>query len=147
LNYSKDIEKLTESFEGVRLRAYQDSGGKWTIGYGHTDNVYPTQVITALEAILMLECDLQKVAEHITGLIRIPVSQNEFDAICDFAFNVGVEAFRYSTLLKLLNFSKIPAAAHEFERWDEVRGKVVAGLLKRRIAEENLFNADEENAA
>jgi len=136
VNYSRSGLKLTESFEGCKLAAYQDSTGRWTIGYGHTGHdVYPGLEITQIQAEQFLLQDVQWASECINRLVMIQLSQSEFDALVDFCFNVGCGNFAGSTLLKLLNAGNISAAAQEFDKWDHAGGKVVAGLLRRRQAE------------
>ena len=95
--------KLIKSFEGCLLNAYKDPVGIWTIGYGHTDSVFKGQVITMAEAEDFLRADLVHVETHIQRVLAITVSQNQFDALASFVFNVGTTAFSRSTLLRKLN--------------------------------------------
>lgn len=141
MNYSKSAEQVTESFEGCRLSAYQDQVGKWTIGYGHTgSDVHAGMTITEEEALDLLRKDLSIAASCVTKLLTAQLTQNEFDALVDFVFNLGCGTFYLSTMRKLLNHGEIQAAALEFEKWDHAGGKVVAGLLRRRMSEEHLFD-------
>ncbi len=138
--YSGNGIQLTEHEEGLRLTAYQDSGGIWTIGVGHTGpDVYPGQTITREEAQDLLMQDIRFAANAVNNLVQVEITQNEFDALTDFVFNVGVNNFANSTLLKKLNLGDFAGAAAEFPRWDKVHGVTVAGLLQRRINEEKLF--------
>ena len=140
--YSKiGLEQLTERFEGCRLVAYQDQRGIWTIGYGHTAHVYEGQVCTKEQAECWLMQDTQTAQAGVNRLVHVPLTQGEFDALVDFTFNLGVGAFANSTLLTLVNDGKFEAAANEFEKWDHCGGQVVAGLLRRRLAEKETFNA------
>lgn len=134
--YSKNI---VEQFEGCVLNAYQDIKGIWTIGYGHTQGVYKGQVITFQEAQALLDDDLKWAERIVNQYVHININQNEFDALVDFVFNVGSGNFINSTLLKLLNQGQIQEAAEEFEKWDHAAGVVVSGLLRRRLAEKDLF--------
>jgi lysozyme len=139
---SKNGVSLTESFEGVRLTAYQDQVGVWTIGYGHTGpGVCAGLTITQDQANELLAQDVATAASNVNRLVTIPLTQDEFDALVDFTFNVGTSNFASSTLLRDLNSSNFADAATQFERWDHAGGLVVAGLLRRRQAETTLFVA------
>ena len=139
MEYSKKGVQLTESFEGLKLAAYQDQRGVWTLGYGHTLNVKPGQVCTQAQAEKWLFDDIAWAEREINWLVKVPLTQNEFDALVDFTFNAGAGNFRNSTLLKLVNEKNFAAAAEEFQKWDHCGGQVVAGLLRRRLAEEAEF--------
>jgi len=146
MEYSKNGLKLTERFEGCRLEAYPDpgtGGDPWTIGYGHTgSDVFPTLSITQEYAEKLLLEDVQKAVDNVNAKLKIEVSQDEFDALVDFAFNCGCRNLDNSTLLKKVNEGDHEAAAEEFLKWDKAAGHVMAGLLKRRQAEAALFLAD-----
>lgn len=131
---------LTEQFEGCKLVAYQDSGGIWTIGYGHTEGVTQGMTCTQAQAEAWLLADIQWAVSILRGAVTVALTQNEFNALVDFAFNVGSCNFQSSTLLKDLNAGLYGLAALQFERWDQAGGQVVAGLLRRRVAEESEFN-------
>ncbi|MBZ5681712.1 MAG: lysozyme [Acidobacteriia bacterium] len=140
LSYGKNGLSLTESFEGVRLTAYQDQVGVWTIGYGHTGpDVHAGLTITQDQADNLLKGDVAHAAGAVNRLVTVPLAQDEFDALVDFVFNVGVGNFTGSTLLRDLNASNFTDAAAQFERWDRAGGVEVAGLLRRRQAEAKLF--------
>ena len=144
MNYSKNGLHLTEQFEGCKLTAYPDpatGGDPWTIGYGHTgSDVHPNMTITQQQAEELLMKDVQKASQAVNSKVHTDITQDEFDALVDFVFNVGAGNFAGSTLLKKINEGDMEGAAHEFEKWDMAAGKHMAGLLKRRQAEENLFN-------
>jgi lysozyme len=133
---------LIKTFEGLRLTPYKDSVGVWTIGWGHTQcaaalaNV--ALAITQEQACHLLDYDLHSVEDGITKLVP-SVNQNQFDALCSFAFNLGVEALAHSTLLRELRLGHIEAAAGEFGKWVHAGDKVLAGLVKRREAERQIF--------
>jgi lysozyme len=146
LSYSKSGLALTEQFEGLRLTAYQDSVGVWTIGYGHTgSDVHPGLTITQMEAEALLLKDVASAARCVNQLVTIPLTQNEFDALVDFVFNLGTSAFAGSSLLRDLNAGNIARAAAEFHKWDHAGGRVLVGLLKRRLGEADLFQSDIQN--
>lgn len=140
MNYSKSGLALTESFESCRLTAYQDQVGVWTIGWGHTFGVKEGDVCTQAQADIWVLADLAACEDDVNTHVKVPLTQGEFDALVDFAFNLGRGALNNSTLLKDLNAGDYQAAAAEFEKWDHAGGKVVAGLLRRRQAEETEFN-------
>lgn len=140
MQYSNIGLALTERSEGVRLRAYQDQGGVWTIGYGHTGaGAYFGAVITPEQAETYLIQDVQKAVAAVNASVTAPVTQYQFDALVDFTFNVGTHAFENSTLLKHLNAGNMPAAEADFRSWVFVGGKVNPGLLNRRLAEQAVF--------
>lgn len=125
--------------EGVKLAAYQDGGGVWTIGYGHTRGVKQGQVINHEQADEFLDSDLRQVESCISERVTVPLNQNQFDALVSFVFNVGRQAFSDSTLLKKLNEGNYRAAADQFTRWVYDNDQFVQGLYNRRVAERDLF--------
>lgn len=139
--YSKSGMRLTEGFENCRLVAFYDllAGGVLTIGWGHTGSVYPGQTITQEQADELLRSDIATAVNTVNKFVSVPLTQNEFDALVDFVYNCGVTAFVSSTMHKFINRNMMEDAAQQFELWDHASGKVVAGLLRRRIAERNLF--------
>ena len=142
MEYSKQGLALTEGFESCRLTAYQDIKGIWTIGFGHTGpEVVEGLVWDQNSADSQLVMDTVKAESTVNRAVTVPLTQGEFDALVDFAFNCGCNAFRGSTMLVLLNKGDYAGAANEFEKWDHASGVVVAGLLRRRIAEEQEFNS------
>ena len=140
--YSKAGIQLTERFEGCRLAAYPDTGGVWTIGYGHTHGVHPGMTCTLEQAEAWLREDIQAAADAVNRLVKISLKQTEFDALVDFVFNLGAGAFARSTMLKDINAGNFAAAALQFPLWDRDAGRVLAGLLHRRLAEEAEFNEE-----
>jgi lysozyme len=139
--YSTSGADLTKRFESCRLTAYQDVKGIWTIGWGHVGEVVAGLVWTQEFADTMLIADVSTAVYCVNVSVTIPLSQGEFDAIVDFAFNCGCAAFKGSTMLKDINAGNLAGAADEFEKWDHASGQVVAGLLRRRIAEEQEFKS------
>lgn len=137
--YSKQGLDLTEGFEGFSLVPYQDSVGVWTDGYGNTHNVVPGQPITQEKAEADLLRNVADAESTVNRLVHIALSQEEFDALVDFVFNLGIGNFASSTLLKKLNARDIQGAIDEFVKWDRAGGVEVAGLLRRRKAEAALF--------
>ena len=142
--YSHTGLHLTEQFEGCRLTAYQDQGGVPTIGYGHTFGVALGDTCTQEQAEEWLQEDIGAAVDVVNRFVKVPLTQSEFDALVDFEFNLGAGSLRDSTLLRLLNAGDHAGAAEQFERWDKCNGQVVAGLLRRRLAEEAEFKGDSQ---
>lgn len=139
---------LIKAREGVVLTAYLDSVDVWTIGVGHTSaagspKVVPGMKISAAEADEILSRDLWVFEKAVNGAVRVPLNQNEFDALVSLAFNIGAGAFAKSTLVKKLNAGDRQGAADQFLVWNKgtVKGKKVAikGLTNRRAAERKQF--------
>jgi len=138
--YSNKGVALTKKFEGLKLTAYQDQVGRWTIGYGHTGiAVHGGLTITEEQANQLLLSDLAAAVTCVNHAITGTINQSQFDALVDFVFNLGCASLLSSTLLRLTNAGDVAGAAEQFLRWDHAGGKVVQGLLKRRQAEMNLF--------
>lgn len=145
LTYSDDGLTFTKAFEGLKLKAYADSGGVWTIGYGHTGlGVHGGLQINEAEAEAFLASDVAAAATAVNCLISTKLTQNHFDALVDFTFNLGPAVLAKSTLLREVNAGHLDAVPAQFLLWDHVHGTVIAGLLKRRKAEATLFAATPE---
>lgn len=138
--YSDAGLALTKRYEGLRLKAYQDSGGVWTIGYGHTGpDVQANRETTPLEAEALLRADLRAAIDCVNAALKISVQQNHFDALVDFCFNAGRGNFAHSTLLQKVNANDLTGAANEFGRWININGQPSRGLQRRRFAETAMF--------
>ena len=132
---------LIKRFEGLRTRAYLCPAGVWTIGYGSTGpHVAEGLVISEAQAEAMLRSDLVRFEEAVRRH-ALPATQSQYDALVSFAFNVGVDAFARSTLLRRHRSGDFASAACQFARWDKVRGRVVTGLARRRAAERTLYSS------
>ena len=129
----------------------------WTIGYGHTgtdvtgrgviyidDKLYYR--ITQLQAEALLERDVNRVASLISRYIKAKLTQEQFDACCDLAFNIGVGAFSHSEVLSYINLEKFDLAVKAFTHFETQAGKVLGGLVARRQMEMNLFDGESANA-
>lgn len=141
---SKLSVELIKRFESLRLEVYCCPSGIPTIGYGHTAGVtLGMSPITAELAEEWLREDLARFEKAVTDAVRVPLQQHEFDALVAFVFNVGVSAFRTSTLVRHLNDGDRAGAAAEFPKWNKgtVNGKLVVmpGLIARRLRERQLF--------
>lgn len=135
---------LIKEFEGLCTTAYVCPAGVLTIGYGHTKDVKPNDVITKDGAEELLKKDLKEFEEAVTAMLdirEVAVNQCQFDALVCFAFNVGTKALDTSTLLKKLTIGDVEGASDEFLRWNKAGGKVLEGLTRRRQAERRLFLA------
>lgn len=141
MNISEKGMEFIKSHEGCKLESYQDGGGVWTIGYGHTKGVCAGQVITGDEADELLLEDVLPAEKCVNNSLMDGATQEQFDALVSFAFNLGCSALRNSTLLRKFNSGDDAGAAKEFLRWNHDNGKVVAGLTKRRQEEMEMFLA------
>jgi len=133
--YSDTGLSLTERAEALRLVAYPDQGYVYTIGYGHTLGVYKGMVITAEQAVDYLRMDIAHAVATVNTYVNVPITQNQFDSLVDFTFNVGAHAFVTSSLLAAVNARNFTMAEEQFSRWVFVKGTVNAGLQNRRNAE------------
>ena len=130
---------LIMQFEGCRLRAYQCSAGVWTIGYGHTAGVKQGQTITQAQAEEYLKQDCKKFENYVNNKSYVPITeqlnQNQFDALVSFAYNCGQGNLK--TLCAGRSTAQIAAA---LPKYNKAAGKVLSGLVRRRVAEQKLFN-------
>ena len=133
---------LIKKWEGLRLKAYLCPANVWTIGYGHTKGVHPDMVITTQTADELLREDLRWVEDTINESVKVELTQNQYDALASFIYNVGAGAFKKSTMLRKLNDMDYHGASKEFPRWNKGGGVVLQGLVKRRQEEQELFRKD-----
>ena len=133
---------LIKRFEGFRSRPYQDSVGVWTIGYGSTRGVTANmQEITEAEGERMLRGAVAVDEKHLALFLPTTLAQDQYDAICSFVYNLGVAAFRNSTLFRVIAATPGDSAriTAEFGRWVYAGGKKLDGLVARRAAEAELY--------
>ena len=135
---------LIKQFEGCRLTAYQDSVGVWTIGYGWTQPVDGKPIrawmtIKQETAERLLKTGLVSYESDVSRLVKVGLTQGQFDALVSFTYNLGARSLSTSTLLRKLNAGDYAGAADEFLRWNKAGGKVLNGLTRRREAERALF--------
>lgn len=139
--------ELIESFEGFRATAARLDDGRWTIGFGHTASAREGATVSREDAELLLRWDLRPAEDAVNGKVTSALSQNQYDALVAFAFNVGVDAFIHSDVLKRVNEGRYTEAALALEVWRkaEVAGDpvVLDALIRRRAAERALFLGDE----
>jgi lysozyme len=145
MKLNKEASDLIKSFEGCKLKAYQCSAKKWTIGFGNTyyadgSPVLPGQAITQEKADQLFELIASEFAAKVAKLVTSNVTDNQFGALVSFAYNCGVVNLQKSTLLKKVNANHNDLSIKaEFAKWNKAGGKVLAGLTRRRAAEANLY--------
>ena len=152
MKISKAGLNLIKEFEGIRLESYKCPAGIWTLGIGHTSAAGPPEVkpgmkITLQEAYDILNRDLDQYENAVNKYVKVPLTQNQFDALVGFVYNVGVGAFQKSTLLKKLNAGQYSAVPGELMKWTKAGGKELAGLVRRRRAEAALWRGVDETAS
>ena len=135
---------LIKEFEGCKLTAYQDSVGVWTIGYGWTQPVGGKPIRAGMTikqetAERLLKTGLVSYESDVCRLVKVGLTQGQFDALVSFTYNLGARSLSTSTLLRKLNAGDYAGAADEFLRWNKAGGKVLNGLTRRREAERALF--------
>lgn len=126
------IDKLKQ-FEGYRAKAYRCPAGVWTCGYGHTKGVTARTACNKTKAIAWLKSDLEPIENFLSAIPEVCKTQGRFDACADFCFNLGVNAFKGSTLLKQIQKkSSVSIIQAEFLKWIYASGKPLEGLKNRR---------------
>ncbi|ANI29459.1 muraminidase [Yersinia entomophaga] len=138
---------LIKQFEGCKLTAYPDpgtGGAPWTIGYGWTHPVDGKPVVRGMTidqptADRLLKCGVVQFEQGVNQMLKIGVTQNQFDALVSLAYNIGTRALSTSTLMKKVNAGDAKGAADEFLKWNKAGGKEMKGLTNRRAAERELF--------
>ena len=130
---------LIQAHEGLRLDAYRDPVGIWTIGYGSTTGVRRGMRLTRDQAVLRLYHDVDEAEASVNSRVPVSLPRPQVDPLVSLVFNIGGGAFRKSTLLQKLNAGDYAGAAHEFNRWVKAKGRVLPGLVTRRAAERALF--------
>lgn len=137
---------LIKKFEGCKLNWYRDSVGVYTIGYGHTKGVHAGMRITEQEAEDLLKSDLIVYEDCVKKNVKVELTQNEFDSLVSWTFNLGCGSLQKSTMLKYLNEGKKQFVTSEMVKWNKAGGRVLKGLILRREAEAKLFSTQTEQA-
>lgn len=137
---------LIKRFEGLRLDAYRDAVGVWTIGYGHTSMAGAPEVreglrISEADAHEILARDVDAFARGVRNLVKVELSDPQFSALVSFAYNVGLGGFKRSSVLTAVNASDFDAVPRRLNLWAKAGGRVLPGLVRRRAAEGALFMA------
>lgn len=134
---------LIEEFEGFKSKAYRCPAGIWTVGYGTTfidgDPVQPGMTVTLAEAESLIKKDLEQFEKAVSDAVRVPLNQNQFDALVSLCYNIGPGGFRRSSVLSNLNLGNYDKAASSIMNFVKGGGKVLPGLVRRRQAEKDLF--------
>lgn len=139
---SENCVNFVAQHEGMVLKAYPDpgtGGAPWTIGCGRTTNVHPGDTCTPEQANEWLREELAGFAAQILSVVKVPLTQNQLDALTSFVYNVGFGNFLKSTMLRLINAGDYAGAAQQFIRWNKAAGRVMPGLTTRRNDEAVLF--------
>lgn len=131
--------ELIKEFEGFREEAYQCEAGKWTIGYGHTKEVKEGDRVNREDAERILKDEIKKYEGAISRNVKAPLTLEQYNVLTSFVYNIGIGAFKESTLLKKLNNRDYQGAGNEFDRWIKANGKVSKGLVRRRAREKEMF--------
>ena len=140
---SQEGLELIKKFEGCKLKSYKCPAGVWTIGYGHTEDVKEGDIVSPQEADKLLRADVFKFEEYVADNVMVNLTQNQFDALVAWTFNLGVGNLRNSTMLKKLNNADYTSVPFEMKRWNKAGGKTLDGLVRRRQAESLLFESKE----
>ncbi len=143
MNTSAEGIALIKKFEGCELEAYQCSAGVWTIGYGHTKDVEEGDTISKDQAEEMLVEELHEYENYVNEYVNVALSQNQFDALVSWVYNLGPANLKSSTMLKVLNDGKYEDVPYQMKRWNKAGGKVLDGLVRRREAEALLYQGRE----
>jgi lysozyme len=142
---SSECLNLVRTCEGFRASPYRCPAGIPTIGYGSTRYADGRAVKLSDPPINMAQADaimretLREYEAAVNRYVSVPINQNQFDALVDFAYNAGAQNLRNSTLLKRLNQGLYEQAAQEFDKWVMGAGKRLPGLVRRRALEKELF--------
>ena len=145
MRVSEKCLAMIEKFEGCLLKASNKLDGVWTIGYGQTGRYYGKKVckgMTTTKALAhawLRDHSIKTYEDAVTQAVKVPINQNQFDALVSFAYNVGVGALKQSTALRKLNAGDYTGAADALTMWTKCNGKVLAGLVRRRKEERALF--------
>jgi lysozyme len=140
MQHSQTATTMIEGFEGLRLTAYQDQGGVWTVGFGHTGpEVVEGLTITLDQANGLMNADITKFDDYLNKVVTVPLNQNQFDALISLTYNIGDGHFQSSTVLRKLLLEDYSGAADAFLMWNKIAGNVSVGLTRRREAEKALF--------
>lgn len=133
-------EELIKKWEKLRLKAYKPTvNDVWTIGWGHTKGVTPSMQITKEQAQKFFREDVAWVEDFLNKAVKVPLNQNQYDALASWVFNIGAKNAGTSTLIRKLNAKDYEGAALELPRWNKQKGKTLAGLTKRRSEEMGYF--------
>jgi lysozyme len=139
MKISAEGKALIKKFEGCELEAYKCAAGVWTIGYGTIKNVSEGMTITQEQADKMFDEEMKEYETYVNTAVKVPLSQNQFDALVSWVFNLGNGNLSSSTMLKVINSGDHAGVPAQIKRWNKAGGKVLEGLIRRREAEALLY--------
>ena len=137
-----DHVRICKLLEGCRLSAYQDPGGVWTIGWGHTATAKKGMRITPSEAERLLRADLDIARAAVRKNVTVKLTAGQEDALTLLVYNIGAHAFAGSTMRSLINQGRLAEADEQFPRWKHAAGKVLPGLVVRRAVERFVWHGE-----
>ena len=143
MKISQEGKELIKKFEGCKLESYRCSADVATIGFGHTRGVQDGDTCSQDEADQMLTEDLEEFEDHVNSLVQVKLTQNQFDALVAWTFNLGAGNLKSSTMLRVLNEGRHDKVPSEMRRWNKAAGQVLDGLVRRREAESRLWQKKE----
>ena len=139
MKISTEGKNLIKKFEGCELEAYKCAAGVWTIGYGHIKTASEGMTISQEKADELFNEEIKEYENYVNTAVTVPLSQNQFDAIVSWVFNLGNGNLRASTMLKVINSGDHAGVPAQIKRWNKAGGKVLEGLVRRREAEALLY--------
>jgi lysozyme len=143
MNISEEGKSLIKKFEGCKLEAYYDAVDVLTIAYGRTKNVQAGDTCTQEQADAWLEEELEEYGGYVNDAVKVPLTQNQFDALVAWTYNLGPTNLNNSTMLKVLNENKLDEVPAQMRRWNKAGGETLQGLIRRREAESLLFQNEQ----
>ena len=143
MKISEEGKSLIKKFEGCELEAYYDAVNVLTIAYGRTKGVKAGDTCTQEQADAWLEHELEEYGGYVNDAVKVPLNQNQFDALVAWTYNLGPTNLNSSSMLAVLNENKLEEVPTQMRRWNKAGGKVLPGLERRRLAESLLFDGKE----
>ena len=143
MKISEEGKSLIKKFEGCELEAYKCAAGVWTIGYGHIKTAVEGMKIDQATADELFDEEIVEYENYVNTTVSVPLSQNQFDAIVSWVFNLGNGNLQASTMLKVINSGDHAGVPAQIKRWNKAGGKVLEGLIRRREAEALLYEGNE----
>ena len=139
MQISEEGKNLIKKFEGCELEAYKCAAGVWTIGYGHIKTAVEGMKIDQATANELFDEEMGEYETYVNTAVTVPLSQNQFDALVSWVFNLGNGNLKASTMLKVINSGDHAGVPAQIKRWNKAGGKVLEGLIRRREAEALLY--------
>mgnify|MGYP001393036291 FL=1 len=139
MGISEEGKNLIKKFEGCELEAYKCAAGVWTIGYGHIKTAVEGMKIDQATANELFDEEMGEYETYVNTAVNVPLSQNQFDALVSWVFNLGNGNLNASTMLKVINSGDHAGVPAQIKRWNKAGGKVLDGLVRRREAEALLY--------